>query len=317
MVDKIRLDFLRKVCILNPSPWDDKRFMLRSPTLKELQEIPEEITWYQDNWSKWLKKYPNQGDLGWCVGWCNALHLESQHFMIDGSIDDLSAEDTYFKARKYDGLPDILGEGSNNLGGMKALNKEGVCLEETRPTNTSSLDSDYSIQKSDEAYMEESCKYGIDAYFQVPVSVGALKAALAGVTLPNAWKGAMTIVTGYRVFESMKEVGDDGIVPTPAPGEFLLGGHSSLYIGYKKIGGKNYFTNLNSWGQDVGDHGFFYWSDEAMASCLMDAWVAHLGAINPDGTEPSFCSVAQGWAGAYNKLNAFRGGKTRLRAIVE
>lgn len=59
--------------------------------------------------------------------------------------------------------------------------------------------------------------------------------------------------TVYQSFES-QEVADTGIVPMPASGEKVMGGHCVMAVGYDDT--KRFFTIRNSWGASWGIKGY-------------------------------------------------------------
>ena len=82
------------------------------------------------------------------------------------------------------------------------------------------------------------------------------QAALALQTVIASGFGISFGFTVYTSFES--DVGADGIVPMPQPGEHVLGGHAVVAMGYKQIAGQLYFECRNSWAADWGDSGYFW-----------------------------------------------------------
>ena len=316
MPKRITKKFLREVCKLNPSPWDDMRmkFMLRNPTYGELISYPDNFEGtldYVDLGEGW----PDQGDWGKCVGWSTKEALEITDFLLDQEPEHLSAEDAYNKARKFDGLPDFL-EGSTNLGAMKAISKLGICHESCWPTSISKAEPSPGLQCIQEEYEAQSLLHGVDSYYTVPRSVGGFKAALWGTTSDPQWGEGIGVpmIIGFKVPASIKDE-VDGVVPVPQPGEEILGGHSTLVTGYRVIDGHFHIDNPESWGKDKGDDGKLYLPEEYITGgYIMDAWVFHNGP--PIGPYPSDCDTAALWMAPYNALNALVGGKTRLRAVV-
>lgn len=289
-----------------PSPWDNLRFRVRSPTPAELEEIPDEY--------EGLEKYQvigDQGNIGSCVGWCGEKVMEITNHLIDLEPDDLSAGWLYERSRFYANIPPWT-EGSTNLGLMKALNKEGATTEKCCPTDTVSPFSCEPCVGAEEIAAE----HAVDSYWQVNAIEGDMKAAIWGVTheapykMPDGSLGKLPLCAAYPVHESFKEGYDNGIVPLPHIGDTLLGGHSSCVAGWKIIDGEGYWVNYNSWGKEVGDEGKFYLP---FGYPFYDAWIIHNG---PPTQELSDCLPAQAWASIYNILNATKGGKTRLIAVV-
>ena len=303
-------EYLRSVCILNPSPWDDLRYMLRSPSYEELKLIPEEFDVIEVE--DLPGPYPDQGQLPSCVGWSWSLWMRVTNLFLDDVPDILSAWDAYMKARKYDGLPDFL-EGSNNLGAAKGLQKLGLCTEACWPTPT--LKSQDPGQPCGD-HENISQLFGIDSYYQVPITWGAFKSAMWGQISEPQWEGTVPLVVGYQVSESWREIGDDGIVPDPSPGDIILGGHSSLIVGIKLIDGNRYLVNLNSWGANQGDGGVFYIPESYLTTGrIMDCFIGRNGSLIENGE--SDCSVALGTTGLLNGISKTLGRKTRFKTYVD
>lgn len=81
----------------------------------------------------------------------------------------------------------------------------------------------------------------------------------------------------FASFESA-EVATSGIVPIPRTGEWQVGGHCMLCVGWKVLDGRNYFIIQNSWGTDWGDKGFCYIPFEYMGNRKLanDFWTIRL-----------------------------------------
>jgi len=283
-----------------PSPWDDLRYRVPSPTKLQLDEIPESY--------EGLEQYQtigDQGNIGSCVGWCGEKVMEITNHLIDLEHDDLSPGWLYYRSRYWANIPDYL-EGSTNLGLMKALNKEGAVTERCAPTDSvAPFDIDY----CDDAY-EEALDFAIDSYWMVNKEVGDMKAAIWGLTHPTPYKmpdgsqGKIPLVTAFPVYESFKEGYDDGYVPLPDIGEKLLGGHSSCVGGFR---GDDHWINYGSWGTDVGDEGKFYLP---FGYPFYDVFLVHNGPIKEPS--PSTCVIGKGTAEFMNIFPRVLGRKGRF-----
>lgn len=257
-----------------PSPWDPRSadYAVRTATLKDIEQLPQVyedlLQWVPDNLVR------DQGNIGSCVGWDFNFVLEVQGSLIalDTSLRsgfstiDLSAGWIYQFSREHSFPPVPPGmEGSTNFGACKALNKVGAIPESRVPTDTVSPWDPIQITND---MLIEALNWKIVSYHNVPADPSSVKAAIYGLTFPMPYKmpdgspGKSPLASAYPVYESFKESYDDGIVPVPKNGESLLGGHSSMIVGWKIIDGKPYWINFNSWGKDVGDEGLFYIPEE-------------------------------------------------------
>ena len=85
------------------------------------------------------------------------------------------------------------------------------------------------------------------------------------------------VCAGFSVYESFEGPGvaANGVLPMPAKGERLLGGHTAVVVGYAK---DRHVIMLNSWSSSWGDRGFFYmpWP-YFFSDNLADLWVVDLG----------------------------------------
>jgi C1A family cysteine protease len=87
----------------------------------------------------------------------------------------------------------------------------------------------------------------VSAYSRVAQTVGQMQGCLAE---------GFPFVFGFTVYDSFESehVADTGIVPMPAPGETVLGGHCVVAVGYNNA--KRTFIIRNSWGTGWGMKGY-------------------------------------------------------------
>jgi C1A family cysteine protease len=126
--------------------------------------------------------------------------------------------------------------------GMKSVAKQGDCPESLWPYDISN----FTAKPSAECY-SEALKDKVVQYQRL-------------VQNPNQMKGCLSsgypIVFGFTVYESFEssQVSRTGVVPMPAHGEQVLGGHCVVTVGYDDA--QQRFIVRNSWGTSWGMNGY-------------------------------------------------------------
>lgn len=95
----------------------------------------------------------------------------------------------------------------------------------------------------------EAKKHQALEYMRVQQTLGQLKGCIAD---------GFPFVYGFTVYDSFEstQVANTGLVPLPADGDAVLGGHAVMAVGYDDA--TRYFIIHNSWGTTWGDQGYFY-----------------------------------------------------------
>ena len=124
----------------------------------------------------------------------------------------------------------------------------------------------------------------------------------------------MTMTAAVKVYSSIYDVDNSGIVPEPEPGDSVLGGHAICLATREVIDGEHYFGSPNSWGADWGDAGWCYYKADSLNSWFLEGWVGHLGPVDPY-EEPSDCAIAGTAAGVLNAIAKIWGSDTRMKPV--
>ena len=185
----------------------------------------------------------NQGDLGACTGHAITSAVEFLEFGKSKRVKQLSRLYVYYNERWIEGS---IKEDAGAIirDGIKSLVKWGACDESLWAYDPEK----FQIKPPVDAYHDGEYRK-IKTYYRVDQTLKDLLNALAD---------GFPIIMGFTVYESFE--GDDvsvtGLVPMPKLEEKQLGGHAVLCVGYD-IEAKT-FKVRNSWGEEWGDHGYFY-----------------------------------------------------------
>ena len=199
----------------------------------------------------------DQGNLGSCTA--NALA---------GCFDFLELRDSktpyvssrlfiYYNERVLEGDVDQ-DAGALIRDGIKSLAKWGVCPESDWIYDISQ----FAVKPPDACYQEAS-NHQILEYQR-----------LSGLSdVYNALANGLPVVYGISVFESfeLETTLATGIVPDPSSDETMLGGHAMVLVGYDLAA--RTFISRNSWGDKVGQAGYFILPTDYVEKSGSDFWV--------------------------------------------
>lgn len=191
----------------------------------------------------------NQGQLGSCTAHGTAGILEWLNGKDGQPVEMISRLFQYYNSRSLEGTTGS-DSGSTVRDAVKATNQFGECPESEWPYDISRFteqppDSCYSDATSDKALL----------YWRVRTDPFPGAQCLAA---------GFPVVFGFVVYESFMNVGSDGIVPMPQPGEAVAGGHCVWMLGYDLS--TRYVKCRNSWGDQWGAAGDFFLPVEYVTS---------------------------------------------------
>jgi C1A family cysteine protease len=206
----------------------------------------------------------DQGHLGACTAFACAKGMrETLQRQNNERVVPLSALFEYYETRAN--MPVVgwimkhLDSGGTITEAVKVLATEGAAPEEAFPYDITK----FKVKPPAAAY-KAAPEFKLHSSTQL-ASLDDIKTTLA--------KGR-TVAFGFRVYDSFRHVGADGMMPVPGPTEKLLGGHAVLAVGYDDT--KKALIVRNSWSAAWGDKGYFYMPYEVAANSQMatDFWTA-------------------------------------------
>jgi C1A family cysteine protease len=161
--------------------------------------------------------------------------------------------------------------------GLHSIAKQGVCPEtdwpyviaQADPTTGAFPPGAVEAEKPPAHCYAEAMKNRATGYQRLTQELGLLRGCLAS---------GYPFVFGFTVYTSFEseQVAQTGVVPMPAPGEQVLGGHAVLAVGYDDATQR--FLVRNSWGTGWGQQGYFtmpyaYLTDTGLSS---DFWTVRV-----------------------------------------
>ena len=206
----------------------------------------------------------DQGQLGSCTG--NAIAAAVQ---FDREKQKLKPDFVPSRLFIYYGERVIEGTVGTDSGaqirdGIKVVAKQGVCAETDWPYDIAKF-----AHKPPPVAYEDALKDQAVSYNRLTQTLSQMKGCLAS---------GFPFVFGFTVYDSFESdhVAKTGVVPMPAAGDKVLGGHAVMAVGYDES--QHRFIVRNSWGMGWGMHGYFtipyaYLTDHGLAS---DFWTIRL-----------------------------------------
>lgn len=186
------------------------------------------------------------------LGSCTA-NATAAAFQYDGILDDkdpgrLARLWIYWQERKLEGS---LGQGDTGAEGsdaFKVARTVGIPPETAWPYNPAK----YNVASYFDPKAPPAAAVHAETHYRLtkPVATPPRTEAAFKAVFSNK----QTVAFGFTVYESFEssEVASTGIVPMPAQGEQVLGGHEVLAVGYLKAE-PNYALCRNSWGSEQTD----------------------------------------------------------------
>ena len=198
----------------------------------------------------------DQGELGSCTA--NAIAgAYTYRYNLENNASAGSENEflpsrlfVYYNERRMEGNVKT-DAGAEIKDGIKSVKKVGVCPESMWPYDITKFTEKPPTECYDEA---KKCHHATEEH-RVVKTLDSLKGCL---------ETGRVFAFGFIVFESFEDQTKwvDGVMPLPAKGEKVLGGHAVLCVGYDD--NKKCFLVRNSWSDKWGLDGNFYMPYEFM-----------------------------------------------------
>ena len=206
--------------------------------------------------SRFRTPIENQASTNSCVGHASTAAAEA----IFMSQTDLSRLFVYWNSRSYEGTTGS-DAGTQIRNAMKSISVFGIASESAWPYDTTKV----TTKPSSTAYSNGlPFKNSIATYTRVTTLAG----------LKDALQKGRPVVFGFSVTQKfVSETRTTGILPYPAAGEKILGGHAVVAVGYDDAAGM--VMVRNSYGPTWGKGGYFlmpYAWFANMNGLVADAW---------------------------------------------
>lgn len=246
-----------------PAPLPPHRMISRVATA-----LPEVVDLRQ-----WCGPVKDQGDLGSCTGHAFSSAIEWIFRKYLNKQPVLSPLYLYAKELIADGdFPND--DGSTGVTGCNVSIASGCCEDSLYP------DASQTIEQPTAEMDANAAQYRMGAYHGLTGS----QVALSILGDPTPWP----VEIGFDVYSSFEsnEVATTGVMPIPAAGEQLLGGHEPVFMGYdigaaptlRPANCPPAFLVQNSWGIEWGLKGFFWMPLSIADAADTDLKIVHAGA---------------------------------------
>jgi len=224
---------LKKEKYPDPRNWKYKSSLLFS------QQCPDKI-----DLSNELSAIKNQGQLNSCQSFAAAKRWEHLAFKKKNWALDASELFVYWNTRARE---NTTGQnvGAYLIDAIKAVVEDGVALEAYMP---------YSLEFTEKPPVIANIAASFFKIFKISASY--YKVSNDPEEIMKALAEGNGIIFGAFIYESFLKVGKTGLVSMPGSKERNLGGHAMYMCGYDKT--RKLFKVANSWGEDMGDKGYYY-----------------------------------------------------------
>jgi C1A family cysteine protease len=184
----------------------------------------------------------DQGQLGSCTANAIGGAIEFELMKQKAAVFMPSRLFIYYNERVIENTVNT-DNGAQIRDGIKTVNQQGVCTEDSWPYNTSEF-----AQKPYAVCYQAALNNKVLSYQRITRTVAQMEACLAD---------GYPFVFGFTVYDSFEspEVAKTGILNMPAKSEKVAGGHAVVAVGYNHA--QQRFIVRNSWNTTWGQKGYF------------------------------------------------------------
>ena len=183
----------------------------------------------------------NQGALGSCTANAIAAHLDFNRKKEGKSIIKPSRLFIYYNERLAENTVES-DAGASIRDSVKEVKNRGAVPEEQWPYDISQ----FAVQPPEDLY-QEAVRLEDISYLRLSQDLASFRSCLSE---------GYPFVGGITIYSSFPMQSTDGTVEMPNLTDTVMGGHALMFIGYDDS--KQHFIVRNSWGDEWGDHGYFY-----------------------------------------------------------
>jgi C1A family cysteine protease len=219
----------------------------------------------------------DQGQLGSCTGNAIAGAIQFERMKQQLASNDLvpSRLFIYYDERVIEGTVQS-DSGAQIRDGIKSVATTGACFEGPDPDEWSYVIANFREKPPQACYAAAKLDQVVN-YRRIVQNLNQMKGCLAS---------GYPFVFGFTVYDSFESdaVARTGIVPMPASGEQVVGGHAVMAVGYDDSSQR--FIVRNSWGGQWGQAGYFtmpyaYLTDGNLADDLWTIRLLSQGSAGP------------------------------------
>jgi len=214
----------------------DQRDHLYSAPLRRLGALPSDVDLTEE-----MPDVYDQGDLGSCTA--NAIGGTFQFDLSMQGLPDFmpSRLFIYYNERSIEGTVNV-DSGAMMRDCIRSVARVGVCTEDLWPYDISA----FRTKPAQECYDQAAGNRALE-YQRISHSLTQMQGCLAS---------GLPFVFGFTVYSSFesRKVERTGVVPMPAHGEEVVGGHAVVAVGYSND--EQRFRVRNSWGEAWGQDGY-------------------------------------------------------------